>query len=404
MNFPQLRNLWSRRSRKRRLPLRFRLALWSAGLVLILSFALLLFVNAAALDRFHRIIAVTTVPSVNSAQVKRDSCPEIIPLVCQFGNAASPLERSLLLELRNISLIGLGLVAILGGLGAYWLAGFALRPVRRVSGAAKRISANTLNTRLQLDGPEDEMKELADTFDAMLGRLEQTFDLQNRFVADVAHELRTPLASLRTNLEVVSEDADATLDDYRMMVASQERALTRLERLVADLLILTTSQQPLSSSEVALGPLLEETLCDLKQAADARGVKLQKGHETEVVVLGNEALLARVFSNLIENGIYYNHPGGEVVVSIGPKDGWAVVTVRDTGIGIPLEQQGHIFDRFYRVDASRSRHKGGAGLGLSIVSAIIHQHGGQVQVESAPGMGSTFTVLLPLLLPPSHTG
>jgi len=130
--------------------------------------------------------------------------------------------------------------------------------------------------------------------------------------------------------------------------------------------------------------------------ADARQVKLQPANETELVVCGNEPLLARAFSNLIENGIYYNHPGGEVVVSIASKDAWAVVTVTDTGIGIPLEQQAHIFDRFYRVDLSRSRHMGGAGLGLSIVSAIIHQHGGQVQVESTPGMGSIFTVLLPL--------
>jgi len=330
---------------------------------------------------------------VNSAQ---QTCPATLPLACQFGRSESPLEISLLLELQNISLIGLGLVAIIGGLGAYWLAGIALRPVRRVSGAAKDISANTLNTRLLLDGPNDEIKELADTFDAMLSRLERTFELQNRFVTDVAHELRTPLASLRTNLEVVSADVDATLDDYRIMTASQERALTRLERLVADLLILTTSEQPPSSNEVALGPLLEGTLCDLKQVADARQVKLQLTSATEVVVHGNEPLLARAFINLVENGIYYNHLAGEVVISVDRKDGWAVVTVTDTGIGIPLEQQMHIFDRFYRVDSSRSRHKGGAGLGLSIVSAIIHQHGGQVQVVSTLGIGSTFTVLLPL--------
>lgn len=395
MNIPWLRHQWPR---KRWLPLRLRLAFWSAGLILILSFALVLFVNTAALDRFHRVIGTTNGPKVNVVQVKQGDCPDIIPLVCQFSRATSPLERSLLLELRNISLVGLGLVAILGGLGAYWFAGIALRPVRRVSGAAKRISANTLNTRLSLNGPKDEIKELADTFDAMLGRLAQTFDLQNRFVADVAHELRTPLASLRTNLEVVSTDADATLEDYRTMVATQERALSRLEHLVADLLILTTSEQPLSSSEVALEPLLEQTLCDLQLQANKRQVQLQLTSETEAVVYGNEPLLARAFSNLIENGIYYNHAGGEVVVSINHKDSWVVVTVTDTGIGIPLEQQTHIFDRFYRIDSSRSRHKGGAGLGLSIVSAIVHQHGGQVQVESTPSLGSSFTVLLPLFV------
>lgn len=393
MNTYQLRR-WQ--PRRRRLPLRLRLALWSAGLVVILSFALVLFVNTAALDRFHRVIAATTVSKVNTTQFKQDACPDIIPLVCQFAKSGNSLERALLLELRNISLIGLGLVAIIGGLGAYWLAGMALRPVQQVSEAAQRISANTLNTRLSLDGPNDEIKELADTFDAMLARLERTFELQNRFVADVAHELRTPLASLRTNLEVVSADADATLDDYRTMAATQERALTRLERLVADLLILATSEQPLSSNEVALGPLLEEVFHDLQQMAGERQVKLLLASRAEVVVAGNEPLLARVFSNLIENGIYYNHLNGEVIVDIDCKDSNAVVTVSDTGIGISLEQQAHIFDRFYRVDSSRSRHREGAGLGLSIVSAIIHQHGGQVQVENIAGKGSTFIVLLPL--------
>lgn len=391
MNILQLGHLWLR---GRRLPLRLRLALWSAGLALILSFALLLFVNYAAVDRFSSVIDVTNVPKVRFVQHRQETCPEVIPLLCRLGRPESELERALLFELRNISLIGLGLVALLGGLGAYWLAGIALRPVRRVSGAAKRISAYTLNTRLDLDGPQDEIKELADTFDAMLGRLERTFELQNRFVADVSHELRTPLASLRTNLEVVAPDA--TLDDYRTMAATQERALTRLEHLVADLLILTTSEQPLSGKEVALGPLLEEALCDLKQAADARQVYLQWANETEVVVRGNELHLSRAFSNLIENGIYYNHAGGEVIVSIDCKDAWAVVTITDTGIGIAPEQQAHIFERFYRVDHSRSRHKGGAGLGLSIVYAIVQQHGGQVQVESTPGVGSVFTVLLPL--------
>jgi heavy metal sensor kinase len=298
--------------------------------------------------------------------------------------------------LRSISLVGLGMVAVLGGAGAYLLAGIALRPVRKVSEAARSISASTLDTRLALPGPRDEVKELADTFDAMLGRLQQTFEMQGRFVADVAHELRTPLASLRTNLEVVTEDEHATPDDYRAMVATQERALTRLERLVADLLVLATSQQPLSSSEVTLGALLEEVVSDLRHVAEARQVSVQLFNETEVVVRGDSGLLARVFSNLIENGINYNSPGGTVTVTIRQQDASAVVKVADTGIGIAPENLPHVFERFYRVDASRSRHDGGAGLGLSIVAALVRQHGGEVEVESEPGKGSVFTLRLPM--------
>jgi signal transduction histidine kinase len=378
MNIPRLRLQHRWQWKKRRLPLRLRLALWSAGLVLVLSFGLLLFINSAAIANFPRVIRG------NQVRIDRNT-----------RRPSNPLELALFLELRNISLTGLALVAGLGGVGAYWLAGMALRPVRKVSDAARRISANTLDTRLAVGGPKDEVKELADTFDAMLERLERTFEAQGCFVADVAHELRTPLASLRTNLEVVATDSNATLEDYQAMAATQERALTRLERLVADLLILATSEQPLARGEVTLGTLLEEVILDLKPVAEAQRVICRLNNEVDVVVHGDSSLLTHVFSNLVENGIYYNHPGGEVAVTLDQKDNWAVVTVADTGIGIEAEQRPHIFERFYRADCSHTRHKRGAGLGLSIVSAIVQQHGGKVQLESTPGKGSTFTVLLP---------
>jgi signal transduction histidine kinase len=391
---PRFRHL--RLRKKRRLPLRLRLALWSGGLVLILSFGLLFFINWVAFSSFHRIIRDKTPTSVTIEHRVQPGCFSVIPFACLTARPANPLELALIFELRNISLVGLGMVAVLGGAGAYWFAGIALRPVKRVSTAARKTSVNTLNTRLALDGPKDEIKELADTFDAMLERLGRTFELQNRFVADVAHELRTPLASLRTNLEVVTAIKDATVDDYRAMVATQERALTRLERLVADLLILAKSEQPIVLDKVALAPLLEEVIRDLKQEAGARQVTLRLIDEAEVIVPGNGPLLTRAFSNLVENGIYYNHAGGEVVVTIGRKEERAIVTIADTGIGIDADNQTHIFERFYRVDHSRTRHKGGAGLGLSIVAAIVQQHEGQVQVRSVPGKGSVFTVLLPL--------
>ena len=402
MNIPGLRQ--RRQQKKRRLPLRLRLALWSGGFMLIVTFTLVLFINTIALSTFPRIIRLTPISPAKIVQSTRLAQPDIRRLLdTSYFKSLNPLERALLVELRSISLIGFGVIAVMGGAGAYLLAGAALRPVRRISKAAQRISASTLDTRLALDGPKDEIKELADTFDAMLERLHHTFELQGRFVADVAHELRTPLASLRTNLEVVSADPDATLEDYKSMVAAQERALTRLERLVADLLILAKSEQPLSQSAVTLGPLLEEVFCDLKYTAGTRQVTLELAAETEVVVLGDASLLSRVFSNLVENGIYYNHPGGKVAVNIDHKESWAVVIVSDTGIGIASEKQAHIFQRFYRAYCSRTQHGEGAGLGLSIVSAIVQQHDGRVQVESTPGIGSTFTVLLPLQTTAGHS-
>lgn len=386
---------WLRK--KRRLSLRIRLALWSGLLVLLLSFVLLLFINWVALSAFPRIVRGNLSPQIRAAYARQPgNIPPQLVGYLRDRRTTNPLEDALLLELRSISLIGLGFVAIIGGASAYFVAGFTLRPVRKVSKAAQRISANTLNTRLALDGPNDEVKELADTFDAMLGRLEQTFDQQSRFVGDVAHELRTPLASLRTNLEVVTADENATLDDYREMANTQERALTRLESVVADLLMLAKSEQPLAHIDVSLVSLMEEVFSGLEHKASERHVKLSLINTTEIVIPGNETLLARVFSNLIENGINYNLAGGDVSVTIDRKEGWAVVNIADTGVGIAPETQTHIFDRFYRVDSSRSRHNGGTGLGLSLVTAIVQQHGGQVGVTSTPNAGSTFNVLLPL--------
>ncbi len=387
---PRLQRLGGWLRKKHRLPLRIRLALWSGVLVLLLSFVLLLFVNWVAISAFPRIVRGNLSPQIRAAYLHQGSNRKHMLLT------TNPLEDALLLELRSISLIGLGLVTLTGGVSAYFVAGFTLRPVRKVSKAAQRISANTLNTRLALDGPRDEVKELADTFDAMLGRLEQTFDQQSRFVGDVAHELRTPLASLRTNLEVVTTDDNATLDDYREMADAQERALNRLESVVADLLILAKSEQPITHTDVSLNALLEEVISDLTQRASERGITIRLMGATEIVIPGNETLLARVFSNLIENGINYNLSGGEVLVTLDRKECLAVVNISDTGIGMSPETQPHIFDRFYRADSSRSRHTGGAGLGLSIVTAIVQQHGGQVGVTSNPGTGSTFTVSLPL--------
>jgi heavy metal sensor kinase len=386
---------WLRK--KRRLSLRVRLALWSGLLVLLLSFVLLLFINWVAISTFPRIVRGNLPPQMRAAYAGQQGkvSPQLVRYLHDW-RTTNPLEDALLLELRSISLIGLGLVAIIGGASAYFVAGLTLRPVRKVSKAAQRISANTLNTRLALDGPKDEVKELADTFDAMLGRLEQTFDQQSRFVGDVAHELRTPLASLRTNLEVVTADENASLDDYREMANTQERALTRLESVVADLLMLAKSEQPLAHTDVSLVSLMEEVFSGLEHKASERHVKLSLITTTEIVIPGNETLLARVFSNLIENGINYNLAGGDVSVTIDRKEDWAVVNIADTGVGIAPETQTHIFDRFYRVDSSRSRHNGGTGLGLSLVTAIVQQHGGQVGVTSTPNAGSTFTVLLPL--------
>ena len=370
--------------------LRFRLLLWFLVVLVATSVALILLVNtmaAALIPSTINIIPIygadTQSPAVPAISVPREDIPAIV---------ARTLD-----EVRTIALVALGLTILVGGVGAYLLTGVALRPVSRLSREIVGIDSDKLSRRLLWQGPADEVKQLADAFDNVLEQLERAFTRQGRFAADAAHELRTPLAILRTNLEVVHSDPAATLADYRDMTTTQERILTRLEQLVSDLLLLTREEQDRNFGEVYLLPLLEEVVADMTPLAQERGVELRLMAESELATRGDEVLLRPIFRNLVDNGIRYNRPGGRVFVNVKVELKWAVIQISDTGIGIPVEEQSRILDRFYRPQVSRSRQNGGAGLGLSIVSHLVYLHGGHLEIESTPGVGSTFTVWLPKL-------
>ena len=387
------------------LTLRWRLALGSAVLLSLISLALVVFVNVAARAALPRTVAIPLLatpppyPPLGGAEDLTPvpfGAPVVGPNTILKGITVREVQQATLHQVLIISMIGVALAVGVGSVGAYWLAGRALRPVTDLAQVARRVGVRDLGERIVLEGPQDEIKVLADAFDTMLARLERAFDQQDRFVGDAAHELRTPLATLRTNLEIIETDPDATLEDYREMHHTLERSLKQLERLVADLLLLARDEKHLSREVVSLGPLLEEILLELKPLADEHQVSLCLGGKLELCTRGDNGLLASACTNLIENGIRYNQAGGEVVVQLQQEEAWAVIIVADTGIGISAEEQTHIFDRFYRAKRSRSRHRSGTGLGLSIVAHVVEQHGGQVEVESTPNVGSTFIVRLPL--------
>jgi signal transduction histidine kinase len=396
------------RRRPIRLTLRLRIAFLSGALLMVLSAGLVLFIN---------ITANVTVPSTEAtgvpmpepaAPLTNERLPRttITPVSVDtlrpgpIGvSDTNTLRQAVLAQLQAISIIGLALVAVVGSLGAYWIAGRALQPLNKVTRAASGISTKTLDTRVELSAPEQEISELAGAFDSMLDRLQRGFDQQSQFVSNAAHELRTPLTTLRTNLEVAYGYSGTTLDDPHSIAPVLDRTVTRLERLVEDLLLIATEDGSLGNEEISLASIIEEVLVDLTPIACQHHVQLRLTDHYDAVVYGEGPLLSRVFSNLIENGIRYNRPGGQVEVVINSDVRWATIEVSDTGIGMSPDEQARIFDRFYRVDRSRSRHKGGAGLGLSIVSHIVQMHGGRIVVDSAIGVGSKFTVQL-LLQPP----
>ncbi len=376
-----------------KLTLRLRLLFWFICLLFVVASSLVVVINIMAQTIVPGAVELVPLMQPNGTLPAPDDTP--LPVIIISRDEVSLLIDQTLNLVQTISLVSLLVIIILGSIIAYRIVDSALKPVANLSQIVAHIDAGALNQRVSLPGPADEIKQLADEFDAMLERLDQAFRQQSRFVADAAHELRTPLAVMRTNIEIVQIDQQATLADYQETVTVLEEMLDRLEQLVNSLLLLARQEYEMVEDDVPLLSLLEELVADLAPLAEKQQVALRLYGDGEPVARGDSVLLARAFSNLIENGIRYNRPGGFVEIRVGEISNQAVVSISDNGLGISADQQTQIFDRFYRIDSSRSRQQGGAGLGLSIVAHIVQLHNGRITIQSLPGTGSTFTLYLP---------
>jgi signal transduction histidine kinase len=328
-------------------------------------------------------------------------CPKYGPCIRVEAYTGRQLERLIYQEtvnkLRNYSFAALG-VLFVASLGVGWVvAGRVLRPIGRITSVAKDIQATDLSRRIELAGPDDELKQLADTFDAMLARLDAAFAAQRQFVADASHELRNPLAIIRTNVEVALADPDADPQDLRQAITVVKRAGDRMSRLVDDLLALARRQEPtLEHERVDLGAAVAEASDDFLVPAEARGIVLDRAIAPDVVVIGDRDALKRAVANLLENAVRLAPASSRIKLATGSEGDRAWVAVADEGPGIAAEDQPHVFDRFWRADKARSRVDGGTGLGLAIVRQIAESHGGRVRLHSKLGVGSTFVIWLPI--------
>jgi signal transduction histidine kinase len=329
---------------------------------------------------------------------------------CRFGECVTFLtlnefERLVnsrtLKELRNYSFGALG-VLFVASLGVGWVvAGRVLRPIGRITAVARDIQATDLSRRIELPGPEDELKQLADTFDAMLARLDAAFAAQRQFTADASHELRNPLAIIRTNVDVALSDPNGDPEDLRHTIAVVKRASDRMARLVDDLLALARRQEPtLEHEPVDLGVAVAEASDDFVVPAAARDIVLDRAIAPDVVVTGDRDALKRAVANLLENAVRLAPVGSRIHLATGSEGDRAWIAVADEGPGISAEDQAHVFDRFWRADKGRSRADGGTGLGLAIVRQIAESHGGEVRLQSKVGLGSSFVIWLPVATTP----
>jgi heavy metal sensor kinase len=310
----------------------------------------------------------------------------------QVGAVREQVDDALNLLLIVLVVGGIGTIVASAVVGRL-LATQALRPIDTITQTALAISrADDLDKRIPQVGPQDEVGRLTTTFNIMLDRLERLFRAQQRFIADISHELRNPLTTIRGNVDLMRRMNCVDLPSLDAIQVESER----MTRMVGDLLMLAQADagQPIRRERVELDTLVLQVYRQVRSLAE--GIELVIGAEDQATILGDPDRIKQLLLNLVDNAIKYTPQGGQVTLGLQRVEGWAQLSVADTGIGIPAQDLPHIFERFYRVDKARSRAAGGTGLGLSIVRWIVQAHGGKIDVQSEMGKGTTFTVWLPL--------
>ena len=287
-------------------------------------------------------------------------------------------------------------VTALGGAVAYFVSGRALKPLKRFTAKAERVQLQSLTEITLSEDEAVEFSRLSRAVNQMLLRLKQTFDAQQQFVGNAAHELRTPLALMQARLDLyMSTDHGDSCPETAETIAMMREQTERLSRMVRTLLDMSELKAVPRNDRIQLAPMIEEVLADLSPLAEKSGVTLSQSGE-DLWITGSDVLVYRAIFNLVENGVKYNHPGGSVCVAASRREREAVVEVTDTGCGIPDNFRESVFQPFFRVDKSRSREKGGVGLGLSLVWEIAHLHGGDVRVRESGESGTVIELTLPV--------
>lgn len=287
-------------------------------------------------------------------------------------------------------------VTFIGGMVTYFVSGHALKPLRDFSAKVEKVQVQNLTASVIDEKGASELVRLGDSYNKMLMRLSDAFEVQRQFTGNAAHELRTPLALMQAQLDLYNSSAHPNVDSETaetiQMAAEQTERLTKLVKTLLDMSELQTVAR---TDEIELGALVEEVLADLEPLARERGIALNAGCCGELYMTGSDILIYRVVFNLVENAIRYNRDGGSVYVSVNKRDTNAVIAVRDTGRGISPEYIERVFEPFFRVDKSRSRELGGVGLGLALVREIVRLHDGGIAVSESNEEGTTFEVVFP---------
>ena len=299
-------------------------------------------------------------------------------------------------DYKKNSLLISAILALIGGIVTYFISGHALRPIREFSDKIEEVQAQNLAASRIEENKVKELNQLSVSYNKMLERLSDAFEIQRQFTANAAHELRTPLSLMQVQLDLYNStrhpDNDADTLQTIKMVTEQNGRLSKMVKTRLDMSELQTVGR---DDEIMVDALVDEVLADLDPLAQEKNIKLT-GKCKNITMVGSDILIYRLVYNLVENAIKYNHSGGQVTVTAYRKEKHVYLSVEDTGNGIPEELRERVFEPFFRVDKSRSRELGGVGLGLALVREIVRVHDGSIAVRSNPSGGTVFDVILPL--------
>jgi signal transduction histidine kinase len=375
--------------------IRFRLALTYALLAILLGAVTVGLINLAVTVALadeppltRDVVFTNIIPTLDGFEVQR--------VERTLLNVERLVEETGLATVRRYSIFTLlALIPTSFGVG-WWAAGRALRPVQQITEVAREIQSTDLSRRIRLEGPDDELHRLADTFDEMLDRLQQGVVDQRSFIEDTTHELRNPLAVMATSLDVALADPDADAVTLRQSAEVVRRTIDRTSRTVDELIAFARQDQSRMAHEpVALGRLVEEAVSEYRGAASARGITIEAG-SAAVVAEGDYDSLKRALGNLLDNAVRLAPESSTIWCGAGHRARWAWIAVRDEGPGIAAGIHARIFERAWGVPDRHDRTRTRSGLGLAIVRQVMASHRGVVTVSSAEGAGSTFTLWLPL--------
>ena len=296
-------------------------------------------------------------------------------------------------DYRKNSLIISAVLALLGGVVTYFISGHALRPIREFSDKIEKVQAQNLADSRIEENQVKELNQLSVSYNRMLERLSDAFEIQRQFTANAAHELRTPLALMQVQLDLYHSNSHPGNDaDTVQMIQMVTEQNDRLNKMVKTLLDMSELQTVGRDDEIVLDALVDEVLEDLEPLAEGKNIRLI-GKCKDITMVGSDILIYRLVYNLVENAIKYNHSGGQVTVTADRKEKHVYLSVEDTGAGIPEELKERVFEPFFRVDKSRSRELGGVGLGLALVREIVRVHDGSITVKANPSGGTIFEVV-----------